>query len=276
MAFTLPGLIGLATGGKALWDNAQKEGGKKNQAPPQDYTGLAEQQNRANRPNQSTPFGSSSWTQGPDGSWQQNVQFGGPLAGAFGNVQNQLASATANPLDFSGAPALQYGEEARKAAVDSAYGQATSRLDPRFNQEQDRLRQQLANQGLDMTSEAARTAMDDFGRTKNDAYTSAMNMAIGRGAQDAGQMFNQSLGARGQGISEIMAMRNQPFLEAGRMQDFLQMPSFNPATGMVQAAGMEDEFNRDNSRYENQQTTDTIAGGAGLIAQFIRLLAGGA
>ena len=57
--------------------------GKKSADAP-DYKGAAEaqgqasqelvqQQTQANRPNQYTPWGSSTWTQGQDGSWSQNL-----------------------------------------------------------------------------------------------------------------------------------------------------------------------------------------------------------
>jgi hypothetical protein len=232
----------------------------KNAPPAQDYTGIADKQVGANRPNQSTPYGSSSWTQGPDGQWNQSVQFGGPLAGAFQNVGNQFASATSSPLDFGSAPALQYGEDARKAAVDAAYGQATSRLDPQWQAREGEARTRLINQGLDPSSEAFRTEMDALGRQRNDAYGGAMNMAIGRGAEDAGQMFNQSATARQMEIANILRKRAQPMAEMGAMQGMLQMPTFNPATGMVESARAEDQAAMEGKQYEDKRWADLFGG----------------
>jgi hypothetical protein len=245
--------------------------GGKGAPPAQDYTAIADKQIAANRPNQSTPFGSSTWTQNPDGTWSQNVQFGGPLAGAFQNIGNQFASATSSPLDFSSAPALQYGEDARKAAVDAAFGQASSRLDPMWQAREDAARTRLINQGLDPSSEAFRTEMDTMGRQRNDAYTSALNMAIGRGAEDAGQMFNQSATARQMAVAEMLRKRSQPLAELAQMQGFLQQPTFNPATGMVEAARAEDAYALENKKLENEGWSDLFGGLTGGLLGFLNL-----
>jgi hypothetical protein len=250
--------------GQAPWD--------KSAPPAQDYTAIADKQIQANRPNQSTPYGSSSWKQNPDGTWSQDVQFGGPLAGAFQNVGNQFASATSSPLDFGSVPALQYGEDARKAAVDSAYTQATSRLDPQWQAREDAARTRLINQGLDPSSEAFRTEMGALGRERNDAYGGAMSMAIGRGAEDAGQMFNQSATARQMEIANILRKRAQPLAELGAMQGFLQQPSFNPATGMVEAARAEDQYVMEGKKYEDERWSDLFGGITGGLGGFLKLL----
>lgn len=75
--------------------------------------------------------------------------------------------------------------------IDMAYNQATSRLDPQFDQAEDKFRQQMVNQGIAQGSEAYNKAWDDFSRSKTDAYGSAMNAAMGQGLAAQGQAWGQ-------------------------------------------------------------------------------------
>lgn len=82
---------------------------------------------------------------------------------------------------------------AAKQAQDASYGQATSRLDPQYEQLDNQLRTRLANQGLSQNSDAYQTADQNFGRTRNDAYAGARNDAVTQGNAAAQQLFQQSL-----------------------------------------------------------------------------------
>jgi hypothetical protein len=94
---------------------------------------------------------------------------------------------------INGAGALPTGQEARDQAISGAYGQATSRLDPQWDQRDNARQVQLANQGLDPGSEAATNSGAQFGRDRNDAYTSAMASAIGQGTQAGDSIFRQGV-----------------------------------------------------------------------------------
>jgi len=73
------------------------------------------------------------------------------------------------------------------------YAQAASRLNPMWDQREERLQTQLANQGLDRNSTAYQTALGDFGRDRNDAYNQAVYSAIGTGADRQNQLYGQGL-----------------------------------------------------------------------------------
>jgi hypothetical protein len=100
--------------------------------PAPDYAALAQQQaalNKqaateqtvANRPNQNTPFGSSSWAQGPDGQWTQNItlnpaeqaaldqqrQFSSQQQGFASGLLDQAGQALSQPMSLEGLPELQ-------------------------------------------------------------------------------------------------------------------------------------------------------------------------
>lgn len=199
---------------------------------------LLEQQTRANRPNQRTPFGYVDWTQGQDGQWSQDVGFTGPWAGLAGNLQDQAAQNLGTPFDWGALPQAGTGDEARQQAIDAYYGQATSRLDPMWQQREQAMQSQLLNQGLDPTSEAYRTAMSDFGMQRNDAYGSAMNSAIGAGMDAGNSVFQNNMLARQMALSEGLQQRNQPMADLGSLMGFMGGGGGFNAAGMGQAPDM--------------------------------------
>lgn len=146
--------------------------------------------------------------------------------GALATANTQLGrvnDALATPLTTNGLPALSSGVDlsnlnipgiqnsfnqgqaiqghvgpqdlsaAAQQAQDAAYGQATSRLDPRFSQSQQAMETKLANQGLSQNSDAYRTAQQNFDMSKNDAYSQAQQAAVAQGNTAADQLFGQSL-----------------------------------------------------------------------------------
>ena len=82
------------------------------------------------------------------------------------------------------------------AAFDRAYDTATANLEPRFARAEDAMRSRLANQGLDQTSEAYKSATGDLALQQNEARNSLVS-----GLQQ--QMFNQGLQGRQQQLSEL-------------------------------------------------------------------------
>lgn len=138
---------------------------------------------------------------------------GNPPPDYQGALQQQGA-----PIDWNSFGKVGTGEQARDQAINAAYGQATSRLDPMWNQREDRAHTRLLNQGLDQTSEAYRTSMEGLGRERNDAYTSALNSAIGQGTQAGQGIFNQGMMSRQQSIAEALRRRMQPLDELEKLQ----------------------------------------------------------
>lgn len=209
--------------------------------------------------NQNTPAGSQTYKQ--IGTWSDGTpryqsdislspdqqalydkqnQFGIGLSdlanSQVGSIQNNLAT----PFDETGLPAAPKGDQ---QFVDSAgkalYDQATSRLNPQWAQTEDALRTRLTNQGIvDPNSEAYRTAMANFGRDKNDAYTSASNAATANASQAAQNLFSMGTTARGNAVQEALTRRELPLNEAVALMGGsggVQMPQFAnlPQTGMA-------------------------------------------
>jgi len=137
---------------------------------------------------------------GEAGNIQDTYGSGGDITrgwGDAGNVQGSL-----NFADLQGIPGLgDFGTEAQRTQ-DAVYKQATSRLDPRYEQEQRQLGAQLAGKGVAENSEAYRRAMDQFARNKTDAYNQATYSGIQAGSQEQSRLFGLAMGARQQGVGE--------------------------------------------------------------------------
>lgn len=184
-----------------------------------DFTGAAREQaqlgqqaidaqTQANRPTQSGPFSTTGFTIGPDGKPIQTTQLGAGLQPSSDLAQKQLADALRRGLPT--------GDEARQQAIDAAFGQSQSRLNPAFEQRERALRAQLTNQGLDPTSEAFQTELANFGRERTDAIQSALNSAIGQGTAAGESIFRQGLASQQapiQTLQGLLGLTAQPGFE---------------------------------------------------------------
>lgn len=138
-----------------------------------------------------------------------------PLLQSLLNSQEGSANTAAGnlnlgPLNFSGLPSVGDPNLIDQNTVNAEYNQATSRLDPQWQQSGEQMSQQLANQGIPLGSAAYDRAMQNFNLAKNDAYTSAQNSATESGVRDASQLYQDSIAGRQQGINEQVTGQNQP------------------------------------------------------------------
>jgi hypothetical protein len=137
------------------------------------------------------------------GQIQQQVRNAGSINTTYGSGGNIQKS-----LDFSGAAALpginDFGAEAKRVQ-DAVYQQATSRLDPQWQQQERQLASQLAAKGVSENSEAYRRAFDQMGRQRTDAYNQATFSGIQAGGQEQSRLFGLALSGRQQGVGETQA-----------------------------------------------------------------------
>jgi hypothetical protein len=165
-----------------------------------DASKIVDKELASNRPDVNGPFGSTDWNKDANGNWTMNQSFNGPMSGIANSLQQQMAQALGRPI--------MGGNEARQQAIDSAYGQATSRLNPQWDQREKSLESKLMNQGLDPTSKAYATALQNFGRDRNDAFSSAMNGAIGQGTMAGQAIFNQNMMARNAPMASLQGLQS--------------------------------------------------------------------
>lgn len=151
---------------------------------------------------------------------QSTIPAGGPLARAGmrgmmgGNQFSQIGQYGSVPGQggMMGSPGEGYAQK----AGDAIYNQATSRLDPRYEQASGALENKLYNQGLRPGDEAYDTAMQNFERDKTDAYQQAQYGAtMGAGAEGS-RLFGMDLssqqaqqGLQGAQFQQAQALRGE-------------------------------------------------------------------
>jgi len=287
--------------------------GKKSTPAPPDYRAAAEEtaagnlalvesQTRANRPNQYTPWGSSEWSQDAEGNWSQNIGLH-PDQQASLDDQLRITAARSNlaggmfersqeefgsPMDWDQFGEYQSdlgtGDEARQSAIDEMYGQATSRLDDRWEQGTEAKLDSLRNQGLRPGDQAYDDALEQHENQKTDAYNQAMFSAIRHGGSEGSRVFdiNRSSAAfdntvRQSQISEEMQRRGFSLNEinailSGQQVQMPGMPGFNSAersAGTDYSGAARDSFNADMDIFSAQQAGSQgwMSGITGLAGQ---------
>lgn len=244
-------------------------------APP-NFTGAAQQQadqqnalvdkqTQQNRINQYNPY--ASLTYGPDGS--QQFAFNGAMGGLNQSLQQQAAQAMGTPFSLSGLPQAPDAGGAREQAINAAYGSATSRLDPMFQQREADTRTRLMNQGLQPGSEAYEREMGQLGRDRSDAYNQALSGAIGQGTAAGSALFQQGMQSRQQALEEMLRQRGQAFGELGQMNGLMGMQGYNQAglgqgANLLGAAGLQENANFGRWQTQQQMLADIIGSGTQL------------
>ena len=225
----------------------------------------AQQATAANRINQATPYANLNYQQtGTDAQgnpiWSATQSLAQPFQQTLGNIQGQLQQATANPFDVSQFQAGQVGQGPQLQTGVSGTGmegwdKATQlinqRLQPQIQQSEDRLKAQLANQGIAPGTEAYNRALTQQGQKTNDLLTQAQlagsqvqNTMFGQNVA-AGQFGNQALqsqyanqlagtqannAAQQQNYQQALTARNLPLQQLGAFQQATQPGYVNPYT----------------------------------------------
>ena len=172
------------------------------QQASQQNTGNAFQNAAFNRLDQTDAFGNKL-------SYSQNGvdERGNPIFNVsqqFGDLGNQYTTGMAGLGQQYFNQAGARPDLGSNAAFDRAYQTATANLEPRFQRATDGMENRLRNQGLDPTSEAYRSQMNDLGLQQNEARNNLVT-----GLQN--QMFQQGLQNRQQQMAEL-----QPGLQFGQ------------------------------------------------------------
>ena len=142
-----------------------------------DALGAAKEQTLANRPNQTTPFGFSNWTQGADGSWNQNVGFDPKMQGLFDTLQGQAGAGLAKGIGT--------GDDAFNQAFGASWNNAQQNLLPQLQGHFDKGRSSLINSGAEQGSEIYGQGMQGLDQNYNAGLAGAWGQAMnaGQGAQ---------------------------------------------------------------------------------------------
>jgi hypothetical protein len=136
------------------------------------------------------------------------------------NTSLQATPELQTSLDYSGLQNVQGSGYSRDQAYNDIYKQATSRLDPQWQQQQSQLETQLANQGITRGSAAFDQAMQQLGNQRTDAYNQAMMSAQTGAVGQASQMNAMDLALRQQQAAEAQNQGNFYNTAKGQMFGF--------------------------------------------------------
>lgn len=204
-------------------------------------------------------------TSNPAATYSANMS--NPYGGAPTYTQNtqlapQFDAALQQPIDTSGIIGATGGPSATDAQTqiqNALYQQQTQYLDPQFQQSNEQLNSQLANQGIMPGSEAYQNAKDQANRNQTFAYNSAANSAItGATSQEAALQgigvtgMNADITARNTPINEYESLLGQ-----GGGQATAQTPDISGAFGQ-QYSGALAGYNAQNAS-NNATTSDVMS-----------------
>lgn len=213
---------------------------------------MAEMAINANRPDQYTPWGSSTWNQDAGGNWTQNVNLSPEQQALFNKNQDtnmSMANLGLMGLDntkdlfssrfsTSGMPDVSYQQQggvggARQSVMDAML----SRVNTDISRDRDSRRSELIAQGIPVGSEAFKREMENIDRKQTDARQQAEISATDqtlreRGEERAGNLANYRTGVdqRNRGVRDALLERQTPLneLNAFRSGNQVSMPQFSP------------------------------------------------
>ena len=165
------------------------------------------------------------------------------VSGAGQGIATSVAPA--GPIQMNLSPE-DFGSQI-KQTQDAAYQAQTQYLDPQFNQQEESLRQRLADQGIEEGSDAYSRAMLDFNNQKQQAYQSAQEGAVAAGNQLQQQLFTQQLQSgqfanSSEAQQYVQNLQDAGFINEAQAQNFnqqIQAGSFtNQAAQQVFGQGL--------------------------------------
>ena len=186
--------------------------------------------------NQVTPYGSLRYTGSvgePDRTaWQtlapaqqQMLNQANQAGMQYGQIANsqlgQVAGTLSTPFDIN---SLGPTPTADPAAWQRAYDSIIQRNQPQADQQRAAMQTQLANQGIDLGSEAYRNANDIYNRGQNDFALGAQGLATGQQQAD----FGMQQGAYNQALQSALTGRQVPMNELAALMSGqqVQQPQF--------------------------------------------------
>jgi hypothetical protein len=172
-----------------------------------------------------------------------SLQQAAPQQTSLGPVAGQ----TTNSIDYGNnlAP-LQSGADNSSTAANAAYAQATSRLDPQWQQAASDEAAKLANAGISQNSDAYTRAMTDFNNSQTDAYNQAMNSAIQAGVSQGATQYGENLSTAQQQATQ--AQNQAAFGNAAQQQNYTQALD----TGQFSNTANQNAFSMGNTALQSQ------------------------
>lgn len=283
-------------------------GGKSNTPAAPPYMDLAQQQSQAqqqllqqqttaNRPNTTTPFGSTSWNYNPaTQSWSGNQTLNPLLQGTLTEQEQEqqgqggaglnlfnsnVGAGTFNPLNYGTTTQVQDPTYNNAQAQSAVWNQFQTMEQPLMQQQTEQQRSQLEAQGLRPGDAAYDNAMNNLGNQQFQQTQAAQDQAVLTGEQEAQSMESQQVQAQQQQIAAMSGQQNQnmnllnsvmgmqPNLGSSQIgtsqAGVAQAPNLLGAAEQMYGAQL-NETNAANAANSNLFSGLTQLGGAGMMA----------
>lgn len=155
------------------------------------------------------------------------------LLGSALKAQGGIDQLIGSPLSAEGLPELPQNFDAYRGQAEKAFfDRSAGLLNEQFGKDEERLRQTLANQGLQSGGQAFGTEFGEFNRRRGDTYANLANDAVLFGGEEASRSLAGQSGLRSQMLGERGALRGNQFNELASLLGLQQ----------VQTPGMQDFF----------------------------------
>lgn len=214
---------------------------------------LIREEDKLNRYNINSPFGSRTFTTGPDGRSVLNIQETDSQRGI-----RESQEGLAQSLYGSRAPSIADFEGISNRVTDQIYNRGMERLDPLQQRNMRRREIDLANRGLGMNSDAYRTSMTDLNQAQQDERRNLLSKAILSGISEAKDLTR---------LGE--AQRAARFGETGAVTGGINAQLFGNVAG-INSAGIRqgvDALNQQQYQADQARQTQLLSGlvGAGAM-----------
>ena len=245
--------------------------GKKSQpAPPPvaDPSKIIQAQADVNRIDQFTPAGSLTFG-GPNrreatlefspeiqALFDQQLGLDSSLLGAAQNAIPGIEGLISSPLSTEGLPELPQNFDAFRDDISQQFfDRSSGLLNRQFDRDEDRLRQTLANQGLQSGGDAFGQEFGDFNIQRGETFGRLANESVLFGGQEASRALAGQAGLRSQGFQERGQVRGSQFNELASLlglqqtqqpglQNFFAPGQVNALDAFgLQQSGLQSNFN---------------------------------
>jgi hypothetical protein len=217
----------------------------------EENAGVVRDQLYANRPDQYTPWGATSWQQdetvdangNPITNWSQTQSLSPELMDIFnkqvaiqggrtdvaGNLVGRMGNEFSQAQDWSGlnpmgqVPTAQYTlpegdigdpNAFRQRGSDAAYNSAMNRVTPQFQEQRRAAEVKMRNQGLGPEDAAWKSQMEGISNAENDARNQAVWGSEGAGRQESALNFGQQMGQNQNNYQQALGANQQNYKQS--------------------------------------------------------------
>lgn len=156
-------------------------------------------------------------------------------------------------LDMSGIPAraMNVGQTAQDAIM--------SRLNPKFDQQEEALRQRMANQGITLGSEAYGNEQRQFQQGRNDAYLQAALQGINLDQQNRASALQEQAYSQDRPLNLINALRTGSQVQNPQFGNFAQQ-QYTPGADYMGATNAQYQAALDATNTQNANAAGLMGG----------------